>query len=109
MGDGGGLAVYAQGWVSVVGEQAEVRFCLFFECGEEELERRLLDRGKTSGRDDDNSEVEHGHRRRTHAALPRALLRVCGRGVDGRMGDLIRASGYWCVGLCVCVNERGSR
>ena len=38
-----------QGWVNVVGDQADVAFCLVYECGEAELERRLLDRGKSSG------------------------------------------------------------
>ena len=40
----------------MVGDQADVACCLFYECGQAELERRLLDRGKTSGRDDDNIE-----------------------------------------------------
>ncbi|TGJ87973.1 hypothetical protein E0Z10_g743 [Xylaria hypoxylon] len=31
-------------------------FVLFYDCPEEEMERRLLDRGKTSGRSDDNAE-----------------------------------------------------
>ena len=44
------------GWYSVVGDKAEVAFCLFYDCPEEELEKRLLKRGETSGRDDDNIE-----------------------------------------------------
>ncbi|KAI1736927.1 uridylate kinase [Xylaria scruposa] len=32
------------------------RFVLFYDCPEEEMERRLLERGKTSGREDDNAE-----------------------------------------------------
>jgi UMP-CMP kinase len=32
------------------------KFVLFFDCPEEEMERRLLERGKTSGRSDDNAE-----------------------------------------------------
>ncbi|KAI1810995.1 uridylate kinase [Poronia punctata] len=32
------------------------KFVLFYDCPEEEMERRLLERGKTSGRDDDNAE-----------------------------------------------------
>ena len=32
------------------------QFVLFFDCPEEEMERRLLERGKTSGRTDDNAE-----------------------------------------------------
>jgi UMP-CMP kinase len=35
---------------------APCEFCLFFDCPEAELERRLLERGKTSGRTDDNAE-----------------------------------------------------
>jgi len=31
-----------------------VLFCLFFDCPEDVLEKRLLNRGKTSGRADDN-------------------------------------------------------
>lgn len=46
-----------EGWESVVGERAHVSFCLVYECSEAELERRLLDRGKSSGRDDDNIEA----------------------------------------------------
>ncbi|PVH88499.1 putative uridylate kinase [Cadophora sp. DSE1049] len=32
------------------------KFVLFFDCPEEEMQRRLLERGKTSGRADDNAE-----------------------------------------------------
>jgi UMP-CMP kinase len=32
------------------------KFVLFFDCPEEEMEKRLLERGKTSGRADDNAE-----------------------------------------------------
>ncbi|KAK0618229.1 uridylate kinase [Bombardia bombarda] len=32
------------------------RFVLFYDCPEAEMERRLLERGKTSGRSDDNAE-----------------------------------------------------
>lgn len=32
------------------------KFVLFFDCPEEEMQRRLLERGKTSGRTDDNAE-----------------------------------------------------
>ncbi|OIW34963.1 uridylate kinase [Coniochaeta ligniaria NRRL 30616] len=32
------------------------KFVLFYDCPEEEMQRRLLERGKTSGRADDNSE-----------------------------------------------------
>ena len=32
------------------------KFVLFFDCPEEEMQKRLLNRGKTSGRADDNAE-----------------------------------------------------
>jgi adenylate kinase family enzyme len=35
---------------------AECKFVLYYECGEAELEKRLLKRGETSGRSDDNIE-----------------------------------------------------
>ena len=45
-----------EGWEKQVGDQVEELFCLNFECTEEELEKRLLKRGETSGRADDNIE-----------------------------------------------------
>ncbi len=33
-----------------------MKFVLFFDCPEEEMQKRLLERGKTSGRSDDNEE-----------------------------------------------------
>lgn len=35
---------------------SDFEFVLFFDCPEEEMERRLLERGQTSGRTDDNTE-----------------------------------------------------
>lgn len=35
---------------------SDFEFVLFFDCPEEEMEKRLLERGKTSGRSDDNME-----------------------------------------------------
>ncbi|CAE8674951.1 unnamed protein product [Polarella glacialis] len=43
-------------WEKVLGDTVNVRLCLFFDCSEEEMEIRLLERGKTSGRSDDNIE-----------------------------------------------------
>lgn len=43
-------------WEEVVGDTAHVRFCLCFDCSEAVMEARLLERGKTSGRSDDNIE-----------------------------------------------------
>jgi len=42
------------GWKRVVGAKARVRGCLYFDCPENVMEKRLLERGKTSGRSDDN-------------------------------------------------------
>lgn len=38
-------------------EIAPCKFCLFFDCGEEILTKRLLGRAQTSGRVDDNIDV----------------------------------------------------
>lgn len=43
-----------QGWQNMMGETVDVRFCLVFECPEDVMEKRLLARGETSGRSDDN-------------------------------------------------------
>lgn len=45
-----------QGWHSVMGDSAEVLFVLFFDCTQDVMEQRLLVRGETSGRTDDNIE-----------------------------------------------------
>jgi len=43
--------------IRIVGSYAEVAFCLFFDCPEDVMEKRLLKRGETSGRVDDNAEA----------------------------------------------------
>lgn len=43
-------------WEETIGSQASVKAVLFFETTEEEMEKRLIERGKTSGRADDNPE-----------------------------------------------------
>jgi len=45
------------GWYTVMGGIADVEFVLFFDCSEEVMERRLLERSKESGRVDDNIET----------------------------------------------------
>jgi len=45
-----------QSWETVMKGQIAVKFALFFHCSEECMEARLLERGKTSGRSDDNIE-----------------------------------------------------
>ena len=44
------------GWNEFVGDSANVAGVLYFDCPEKVLERRLLERGKSSGRADDNIE-----------------------------------------------------
>lgn len=44
-------------WKDVVGKAANVERVLFFECPEDVLTSRLLERGKTSGRNDDSIDV----------------------------------------------------
>ncbi|KAG7329819.1 hypothetical protein KOW79_006041 [Hemibagrus wyckioides] len=44
-----------QGWMKVM-DKAEVKFVLFLDCSNEVCVRRCLERGKSSGRDDDNKE-----------------------------------------------------
>ena len=43
-------------WEKTLAKDVNLRGVLYFECTEEELKRRLLERGKTSGRSDDNEE-----------------------------------------------------
>lgn len=43
-------------WEEIIGDAFEVSFLLFFECSAETLEKRILERAKTSGRADDNIE-----------------------------------------------------
>jgi adenylate kinase family enzyme len=41
-------------WEKIMAKWVKLESVLYFECTEEELKRRLLERGKTSGRSDDN-------------------------------------------------------
>jgi len=43
-----------EGWYRVIGREATVKFCLYIDVPEAVMEARLLDRGKSSGREDDN-------------------------------------------------------
>jgi UMP-CMP kinase len=45
-----------QGWKKATDGLVDERFCLFFECPESVMEARVLARGATSGRSDDNVE-----------------------------------------------------
>lgn len=45
-----------QGWNSVMDGKADVKFVLFFDCNNEVCTERCLERGKSSGRTDDNKE-----------------------------------------------------
>lgn len=41
-------------WQKIMAKWVNLRSVIYFECTEDELKRRLLERGKTSGRSDDN-------------------------------------------------------
>ena len=43
-------------WEKTMSGCCKVKFLLFLDCSEEEMAKRLLERGKTSGRSDDNAE-----------------------------------------------------
>jgi len=45
-----------EGWDELMSDAADVQCVLFLDCSEEEQERRVLDRGLSSGRTDDNIE-----------------------------------------------------
>ncbi|KAB5579707.1 hypothetical protein PHYPO_G00198040 [Pangasianodon hypophthalmus] len=45
-----------QGWTKVMDGKADVKFVLFFDCSNEVCIERCLERGKSSGRTDDNKE-----------------------------------------------------
>jgi len=45
------------GWNKHMGERVNVKFVLYFECTKEVCVDRILERGKTSGRTDDNKEA----------------------------------------------------
>jgi len=45
-----------EGWNTVMDEKADVKFVLFFDCSNEVCITRCLERGKSSGRTDDNRE-----------------------------------------------------
>ena len=44
-------------WNAIMQPFAQVKFLLFVECSFEVMEKRLLKRGETSGRSDDNAET----------------------------------------------------
>ncbi|CAD8173696.1 unnamed protein product [Paramecium octaurelia] len=46
-----------ESWTKIIGNSVEARFLLMFECSEAVMEQRLLKRGETSGRADDNVET----------------------------------------------------
>ena len=46
-----------EAWDNLMSDIAETQFLLFLECPNEVMVQRLLERGKTSGRNDDNIET----------------------------------------------------
>ena len=46
-----------KGWNDELKHMVDLKFLLYFDCSEEEMQKRLLIRGKTSGRADDNGQT----------------------------------------------------
>jgi len=44
-------------WNEILASECDVKFCLFLDCPEGIMIERILERGKTSGRNDDNIET----------------------------------------------------
>jgi UMP-CMP kinase len=44
-------------WEKIIKDDVEIVGCLFLRCGEEVMKKRLMKRGESSGRSDDNEEV----------------------------------------------------
>ena len=75
-------------WVGILGQETRVLFTLFFDCPEKTLEERLLQRGQTSGRNDDNIETI---KKRYVRGLLRVLLREEGLPPDSTPALALRA------------------
>lgn len=44
-------------WYAIIGEDVHIQSLFYFDCSMETMEKRLLNRGKTSGRADDNPDT----------------------------------------------------
>ena len=44
-------------WDKIIGNDVDLKVVLFYDCSAEVMEKRLIERGKTSGRADDNIET----------------------------------------------------
>lgn len=44
-------------WNSIIGSEVDARYLIYFNCPEEKMVERIMERGKTSGRADDNPET----------------------------------------------------
>ena len=71
-----------EGWYRVMGDYCSVEFVLFFDCSEEVMEQRLLKRGETSGRTDDNPD---SIRKRFHTYLESTLPIIDRFAKEGRV------------------------
>ena len=64
------------GWKTAVGDWADVVFVLFFQCSEAVMLQRLEQRGKTSGRSDDNIESIYPNGRNTNFGYVELICRM---------------------------------
>ena len=77
-----------EGWQRVVGQRVAVSFVLVLECAQEVMEERILERGKTSGRADDNLEALHKRFRVLREETGPVIDRLAERGLVRRVeGD----------------------
>ncbi|XP_041914190.1 UMP-CMP kinase [Alosa sapidissima] len=87
-----------QGWNTVMDGKADVKFVLFFDCSNEVCIDRCLERGKSSGRSDDNRESME-KRIQTYLQSTRPIIDLfekqgkvrtidASRGVDEVFGDV---------------------
>eukprot|EP00921_Rhytidocystis_pertsovi_P025572 GHVQ01041246.1.p1 GENE.GHVQ01041246.1~~GHVQ01041246.1.p1 ORF type:complete len:272 (-),score=27.22 GHVQ01041246.1:1619-2434(-) len=67
-----------RGWEAEMKDGVDVLCCLFFYCGEGEMQRRLIERGKNSGRTDDNAETIV-QRLRTHRKTTKPIADYFGK------------------------------
>ncbi|EER06491.1 conserved hypothetical protein [Perkinsus marinus ATCC 50983] len=73
------------GWERVLGGKVDEKFCLFFDCPEGVMEKRLLSRGKTSGRSDDNLESIRKRFRTYEADTMPIIVRFKAKGKERRV------------------------
>lgn len=92
-----------EGWERVMGGKADVQGVLYYDCPEEVMERRLLQRGLTSGRSDDKADVI---RKRFHTYIESTLpviQKFGGQGKTFRINSDQVSSMHSCLVYFMCM------